>query len=339
MKYVVVRQKRNPVVSVAKAIGIILMVVGHVYDKKSMGIHYIYMFHMPLFFVLSGFFFKAPQNFSDLVKFTKKKVLVLYRPFLSWTAVFILLHNVLLDFGIGDNVYNFHAAFSCFCKSALSFYTTEKVLVGFWFFKTLFSASLFLACVFFVTRKMRLGIIYVAILSLLLVSGLIALGFNNRMLLGMLYGTFFLCVGFCLRKWNIVERCMGIQWMLLCACMVFVLSRIYVEVSNTEMLAVDRTTFLPFAFSGVCGSIMVVLFSQRITEVNSSGILRLLVYIGDHTIVVLALHYPLIKIFGFFFMKNIEGFSSTRHILGVLIGVLTPVALNKLYAIVKSKVL
>lgn len=66
-------QRRNPMISIAKAIGIILMVIGHVFDKESWGIHFIYMFHMPLFFVLSGYFFKEPRSATELFKLAKKK--------------------------------------------------------------------------------------------------------------------------------------------------------------------------------------------------------------------------------------------------------------------------
>lgn len=120
-------------ISIAKAIGIILMVVGHVYNKESWGVHFIYMFHMPLFFVLSGYFFKAPQNFTELLKFTRKKIIGLYLPYLLWTILFVFLHNFLLKFGIGELAYSWNAAIGCVCRSALTFVTTEKVLVGFWF--------------------------------------------------------------------------------------------------------------------------------------------------------------------------------------------------------------
>ena len=49
--------KRVESVTIAKAIGIILMVVGH----SGLGgypIRFIYLFHMPLFFFLSGYCFK-----------------------------------------------------------------------------------------------------------------------------------------------------------------------------------------------------------------------------------------------------------------------------------------
>ena len=48
---------RNENVSLAKGLGIILMVLGHT-GFSYYGNGFIYMFHMPLFFFLSGYFLK-----------------------------------------------------------------------------------------------------------------------------------------------------------------------------------------------------------------------------------------------------------------------------------------
>ena len=66
-------------VTIAKGIGIILMVLGHSIgeygDYLTPVRSFIYMFHMPLFFILSGFFYK-PQEFK---KAFWKKVLRILR--------------------------------------------------------------------------------------------------------------------------------------------------------------------------------------------------------------------------------------------------------------------
>ena len=95
MESVKFAKRINPMISIAKAIGIIFMVVGHVYDKESWGVHYIYMFHMPLFFVLSGYFFKCPRTKKDMIAFVKKKIVGLYIPYLLWTIFFILKINLI----------------------------------------------------------------------------------------------------------------------------------------------------------------------------------------------------------------------------------------------------
>lgn len=46
-------------ISIAKALGIILMVVGHSGCPEILA-RFIYLFHMPLFFFCSGYFFTPP---------------------------------------------------------------------------------------------------------------------------------------------------------------------------------------------------------------------------------------------------------------------------------------
>lgn len=59
-------RKRIEYVDVAKGIAILCVVAGHTfaaYDPGSLQNKFIYSFHMPLFFILSGFFYK-PQEFK-----------------------------------------------------------------------------------------------------------------------------------------------------------------------------------------------------------------------------------------------------------------------------------
>ena len=51
----VLAKQRDAVVDIAKGIGILLVVYGHLHNPINT---FIYAFHMPLFFFLSGFFIK-----------------------------------------------------------------------------------------------------------------------------------------------------------------------------------------------------------------------------------------------------------------------------------------
>ena len=57
-------QTRNNYISIAKAIGIILMVAGHSGCPALIN-NFLYLFHMPLFFVCSGYFY---QDIRDITK-------------------------------------------------------------------------------------------------------------------------------------------------------------------------------------------------------------------------------------------------------------------------------
>ena len=50
--------QRNQSIDIAKAVGIILMVVGHFNGLPLWFEKWIFSFHMPLFFILSGYLFK-----------------------------------------------------------------------------------------------------------------------------------------------------------------------------------------------------------------------------------------------------------------------------------------
>ena len=56
-----VQKKRIDEIDVIKAIGIILMVVGHAEAPMK---QFLYLFHMAIFFIASGFFFKPSSSDS-----------------------------------------------------------------------------------------------------------------------------------------------------------------------------------------------------------------------------------------------------------------------------------
>ena len=96
----------NSKISALKGVGITLMVIGHSGINPSIG-HWIYMFHMPLFFFLSGYLFKD-KYFDDRWSFVKNKVKGYYFPFVKWVVFFVLIHNFLADLYFLDGKYTFY---------------------------------------------------------------------------------------------------------------------------------------------------------------------------------------------------------------------------------------
>ena len=94
---------RDKTLDIIKCIGIILMVVGH--SGAPDYVHdIIYTFHMPLFFVASGWFF-SERNMNDSRGFAVRKLKTIYLPYLKWCVIFLLLHNVFYSLGIINDVY------------------------------------------------------------------------------------------------------------------------------------------------------------------------------------------------------------------------------------------
>ena len=72
-------------VSFAKGIGIILMVLGHTFFSPY-GHDVIYMFHMPLFFFISGYCFKE-SYLEDFRSYARKRIGKIYVPFVKWGLI------------------------------------------------------------------------------------------------------------------------------------------------------------------------------------------------------------------------------------------------------------
>ena len=85
---------RLPFIDFAKTIGIALVVLGHVSgeggsDASLFIRNFIYQFHVPLFFFLSGFCFKEQESWKP---FLVKKIKRLYLPFVVWNLVFFAIY-------------------------------------------------------------------------------------------------------------------------------------------------------------------------------------------------------------------------------------------------------
>ncbi len=85
--------KRIASIDTLKGIGITLVVLGHLYTSSSFAIIYIYSFHVPLFFFISGYLFKSGR-YSGYLDILKNKLLTRIVPYLFFFlvsyAIFIL---------------------------------------------------------------------------------------------------------------------------------------------------------------------------------------------------------------------------------------------------------
>lgn len=141
---------RDSSISIAKAFGILLMVLAHTWFSEY-GSQWINMFHMPLFFFFAGYCFKE-KYLSDPLAFIRKRVVGLYKPFVKWSILFLLLHNVFFVLNIYNGEYGFQGnvsflySFGYLAKCALHIITrmtdNEQLLGGYWFLRSLFVGSI-----------------------------------------------------------------------------------------------------------------------------------------------------------------------------------------------------
>ena len=77
--------KRIDFIDVAKGIAIFLVVYGHTYDGRNLHL-FIYSFHMPLFFFISGLLFKE-NKYANFILFVNKKAKTLLLPYMSFYII------------------------------------------------------------------------------------------------------------------------------------------------------------------------------------------------------------------------------------------------------------
>lgn len=96
-KKAIALKKRIAWIDVAKGLAILLVIAGHSLGYNSLICKIIYSFHMPLFFILSGYNLKPAENLSDLSQRTKKDFKRLVVPTVIILAITGIL-NVLLGY-------------------------------------------------------------------------------------------------------------------------------------------------------------------------------------------------------------------------------------------------
>lgn len=83
-------KKRIVWIDIAKALGIIAVVIGHAYPQHDTFYKFLYWWHMPLFFMIGGFFLK-PVKFNQFKVFAHKRLLPLLRDYFAFGLLLTIL--------------------------------------------------------------------------------------------------------------------------------------------------------------------------------------------------------------------------------------------------------
>lgn len=194
-------QKRNIEIDLLKGIGIVLMVMGH---ANAPGKNFIYLFHMAIFFMASGYLYKETytDSLKSVGKFLWKRVRSLYVPYVLADTMFNLLNNLFLrihfyaDSSIketlpwGGMVMTFPARPLSIMDmwqrflGALTFHGSAEMGMALWFLQTLFEVSVLYVVVDFCIKKVGKN------------------GRAGEVLLGVIAVCFCCCLRGILDRWN-----------------------------------------------------------------------------------------------------------------------------------------
>lgn len=183
--------ERSLSVDIAKGIAIIAIVLGHInYDYPKFSLvnahDLIYLWHVPVFFILGGFFIKEKQLLQPW-KWFKKKFLKLYLKILYFYIPAVLLHNVFIKIGWYSTtstnlVINSYTTIDFLKQIVLVILCAgrEPILGAMWFVYVLFMALIGISIIswlinkFFKDKSKSYWIRFIVLLALTIVFGIVS---------------------------------------------------------------------------------------------------------------------------------------------------------------------
>ena len=285
---------RNDMVSIAKGVGILLMVIGHA-GCPSWMFYFIYLFHMPLFFFLSGYCFKE-KYLDDKKTFVWHRIKGLYLPFLKYNLLFIALHNLLFQL----NFYNQHYSWQdVFHKIAgvVTMSETEINLGPYWFLRYLLLSAIAFLMMHSVLRKHRT--ILITIILSLPVFAVIA---NSQLIphfpTSVIFTSLFAySVGYLWKERTIhPSLCIIIGLFAVVA-----MGSVYI---HSVMLIMTTRDTIPYCLLAIVGTIATMALSKLIA-LSTQWVKKVFIYLGNHTMVILTWHFLLFDFISLFYLEVI----------------------------------
>ena len=311
----------NNYITIAKAIGIILMVVGHSGCPDAL-FRFIYLFHMPLFFFCSGIFMENMTNNDAVTIYLKRRIIGLYIPFVKWSLLFLLLHNFFMLLGVYNSFYGYETGSSYYTlkdtiiKAFLILFTMhdyEELLGGFWFIRALFVSSILIAILSLLMRRIdtyKHGIMCLLFFIFTVIIRKYAYESELTRDLSMgTFGAFFYLIGYIVMRFSCFLKNKYIE--VLC-CLFLFASFLYFKSGVSMECGYNKV--LPFSIGAVMGVILVI-FVSTIIDAKLIFFKTALYYIGNHTLEILALHFLSFRLVSYFIVSwyNIDILHIAEH--------------------------
>lgn len=275
---------RDTTVSVARGIAIATVVLGHCTGSTVVG-SLIYMWHMPLFFFFSGYFFdehkRAPRAYLW------RKVTTLYWPFVFWIALLLILHNPLVDLHLYPPPhYDLTQSVRRFFTEIVSMGGHSALLGTFWFINVLFVVNIMAYGLTRPLRRFTRGRDATPLWSVIVVVSLaVTMLFSYKNMLGRsymyAYALAFFGVGHMMRRVDM----RNVRLVALCA--VVLCFRGHTQwIGMSKRPPCEVLTYLLFALCAIIIVYNVATFLSR-----DRLIARALAYIGDNAMPIVILHF------------------------------------------------
>lgn len=288
-----------------KGLGIFLMVVGH---SGSYFSSFIYLFHMPLFYFLSGYTFKE-SNADNIKKFIKRRLKSLYIPFIRFGLLFIILHNIFVKINFYDvSLFYDKLTFRTNLFKNFIFISTEQLIGPFWFLTSIFITNIIYVTIVRLFRNKNIKYIN-ATIALLFILNITFFSNNIKFNISILNyyflmfriscsGIIFFHIGNLCKKYSLSDKiCTNLVYFIVGIVYLYINTK-YGNISmGSNQYGSSPTFFIVNALIGIYLSYCVVKFIS-IRYINN-----ILIFLGKNTITILALHIISFKLVNYLQIK------------------------------------
>ena len=317
-------------IDLAKGIAIILVVAGHAIQKNSELIMFIYVFHIPFFFVMAGYLLNIEKwacNFSEFKSKIQQRLLLPYFRanflFLPLWFIFFRYFEIFSAYG-WEKCEPSKVLLAIFIGNNETF-DTKLLLYPLWFLPCLFFAELIFLKVqiFFGKNKFFLCSTIIALTAsgyLIGNSLQLPLGFDTA-----LFAQIFLFTG-CLIKQNNLTHKINLP-----VCIILFLTVFFMPVLNS-FTTMDKRIYgnpLLFYIGGIAGSILIIKISVWLAKFTDKTY-NFIENCGKQSLAILILHIPVLAVISNF--MEFDNFPCLDFILtccGVAISLFTASQLKK----------
>ena len=297
--------------SILKAIAIICVVLSHA-GISGWLFNFVFIFHVPIFFICAGYFFKT-KYLTDERTYIVHRFKGLYLPFVRWSLFFLLIHNVLFPLGILSETYGNAGGgvthpytWQQFSQHAWSIVSNmsgyDQFLCGaFWFFRALLLASIgFLLMFKLLNRSAQLrdykhtawGVLFITFLLItwkttthLNLTGVAQGGYRELM------GMAFMTAGFLLKQYEVCDK---LNWKTaLTSGTILLLASCFFP--SSMVWNPNFTQFISLPLPALAAFVMFTYISAWIDR-HPGLIKRTFAYIGEHTLYIFAFHLVAFKV-------------------------------------------
>lgn len=302
---------RNTQFSIVKALAIMLVVLSHA-GISGWLFNFVFIFHVPVFFLCAGFFFHT-RYLSDERTFVVRRLKGLYLPFLRWSVFFLIVHNLLFHCGLlsehfGNaeggvtHPFTFHQFSQHLWSIVVNMSGYDQFLGGtFWFFRALLLSSLAFLVLFKLLQRSEKfqnykhtgwGLLIIALLLTtwkvadgLVLTGVAQGGYRELM------GLAFMACGFLIKQYGVVEK---LTWRIAVPSATILLLASFFFPSSMAWNP-SFTEFVSLPLPAVAGFLLLVYLAGFLDK-KEGFVKRSLVYVGERTLYIFAFHLLAFKV-------------------------------------------